>query len=318
MSRWFVYPSAADGPRYYRQQLPIKHLGNDLADAGIEINFSRNLADAFSANVCMFSRCIGAENLSAIVFLKEAGKVIVWDADDDLTILERWSGAEQHKAKKEVAALVACLGFADVITVSVPHLASALGHTDKTIVLPNMIDLDDNPISECGPKRTSFLYCGTSTHVRDIELFHDLYDVTAPAFPWIFVGIRPEWMRDDSTFIPLPPLQSYPRVCRLVRPLYALAPLEVDTFNLSKSPIKIWETATLGAYVVASNYGPYAGTCAAVVPPGEAFTMDHIIQAGSRRQSCVKAAIENSWQGSERGRQKWLEAFLAIEAMVNG
>jgi len=320
VSRWFVGVSAADGPRYYRQDLPLRHLGKQLADAGIEINFSTSIEEAFDADVCVFSRCIGADILSAVVGLRQAGKVIVWDTDDDLTIPERYADGALITPQKEIAAFVACLDLADVITVSVPHLSTALGREHKTIVLPNMIDLDDNPISEHDTTRDAILYCGTSTHHRDIELFRGLYERTCKRHPWIFVGIRPKWMHDSSTFIPLPPVQSYYKVCRLTRPLFALAPLTIETFNLSKSPIKIWETATLGAHVVASNYGPYAGSRAGIVPAGYEFDENDLFAARSTSflHACVREAIENSWQGSRFGPKKWLDAFLSIEDMVHG
>jgi hypothetical protein len=106
----------------------------------------------------------------------------------------------------------------------------------------------------------------------------------------------------------------------MVRPLFALAPLTTESFNLSKSPIKVWETATLGAYVVASMFGPYEGTTAGLVPAGEMFTYAHLVYATApeHQTRCIQEAIANSWQGSSIGPKKWLDAFLAIEAMANG
>jgi O-antigen biosynthesis protein len=53
-----------------------------------------------------------------------------------------------------------------------------------------------------------------------------------------------------------------------------LAPLEPNTFNLSKSDLKLKEYAARGVATIAVDYGPYASGVAGTVPPGVRIPVD--------------------------------------------
>jgi hypothetical protein len=213
-----------------------------------------------------------------------------------------------------------CLDMADVITVSTEALGERVARPDKTIICPNLIDLVDNPVEQRDGQRDVILYSGSPSHKQDIELVRDLHRLFHRDYRWVWYGIRPEWMAARDTWIPWSRVSDYPRVCRMIRPLICLAPLTTERFNLSKSPIKVWESATLGASVIASDYGPYAGSAAAIVPAGEAFTLDHLFAAevAPNHWDCLQEARRNSWQYSEAGRLKWLAMYQRVLSLCSG
>jgi len=206
-----------------------------------------------------------------------------------------------------------------MITVSTDALQARIRRPEKTTVLPNLIDLADNPPEPRDAGRSAILFTGSASHHWDIELIRGLHAQTHRLIPWVFYGIKPDWLAVRDTWIPWSRVSDYPRVCRLIHPLICLAPLASDRFNLSKSPIKVWETASLGASVIASDYGPYAGSAAAICPAGEPFTRAHLDQVLHRpnHRACLAEALANSWQHSENGPARWMGAFLYVASLCS-
>jgi hypothetical protein len=217
----------------------------------------------------------------------------------------------------QIRTLQLCLELADIITVSTPQLAEVVGYPDKTFVCPNLIYLDDNPPQERRPGRRAILFTGSPSHLWDIDLVKRLYVDTRKDFPWYFYGFSPKWMDRHGTFIPWSAVHEYPRVCRLINPAWSVCPLEACEFNESKSAIKVWETANLGADVVASNVGPYRDHPAAVVPAGKEFTMSHLMEASGNSLTCQEVALANSWQYSESGVEAWLDMFATVASFAS-
>jgi hypothetical protein len=326
MQKWFFASSAYGGCRYYRQVLPIRNLSKEMRAIGVSMKLSQNLAHALDADVIFFSRNIGAENTPFVIRMKEAGKLIVWDMDDDLSIPARWLQFEQNPqwVKREILALDLCLDLADFITVSTRHLGKSTGRPAKTSVCGNAIDVINDwkwmwrPTHQTRDAR--ILYAGTPTHAMDLELVRPLYKETCLDYEWVFFGCKPEWIGANATFIPLTSVRDYPRICRMVHPRYCLAPLSPNDFNLSKSPIKVWEMATTGAVVVASDFGPYEGRPSATVPAGEPFAIKHLSDAFDikRHADVARDAYGNSWGVESSAATDWTNTFRTIAGFVAG
>jgi hypothetical protein len=321
--RWFINKPHDNGGLYYRHTLPLRHLMPHLRDAGIRVTYSRTIDMTVDYDAYFFSRWVKAEYLPLLVEIKRRGKLLVWDLDDDLFGLERVDPRHHDKRAMLVRALELCLDMADVITVSTENLNLCTRRPDKSIVLTNLIDMRDHPIE---PRhygsggRATILYAGSRSHEHDIELIRSLHHRTQRHFQWVFYGIRPDWISTRDIWIPWCRGCDYPRVLRLIRPLVSVAPLAPDRFNLSKSPIKIWETAAAGASVIASNYGPYAGSTAALAAAGDAFAFHHLgrVLAIPNHDACVAEACANSWQWSKTGHALWLAAFMHIASLCHG
>jgi hypothetical protein len=309
--RIFVNRGPANGCTYYRQLLPIRHLARPLADWGILLTFSKTLEESKHYDAYFFSRYVEPVYLPVLLNLKRRGSLIIWDLDDDLLLLERNTPERQPQMALQIRTLQLCLELADVITVSTEHLAEVVNYPDKTMLCPNLIDLDDNPPQDREPGRRAILFTGSPSHLWDIDLVKGLYTQTKRSNPWYFYGYAPKWMDRWGTYIPWSAVHEYPRVNRLIRPAWSICPLEDCKFNRSKSAIKVWETALLGADIVASNVGPYAGHFGAIVRPGQEFTVDHLEAARGNWRACQGIAEENSWQAGE-GVEQWAAMFSRV------
>jgi hypothetical protein len=318
--RWFVNRPPDDGGLYYRRTLPLRHLMPRLRAAGVRVRYSCTIDTNIDYDAYFFSRWIRPEYLPLLIEAKRRDKLIIWDVDDDIFGLERIEERHHEKRAILIRTLELCLDMADIITVSTEPLMERARRPEKTVVLPNLIDLADNPPEQRDAGRNAILFTGSPTHYLDVELIRDLHWQTQRAYQWVWYGMRPDWMTCRDIWLPWSRLCEYPRVCRMVRPLVCLAPLVRDRFNLSKSAIKIWETATLGSSVIASDYGPYTGSAAAIAAAGEPITREHLDQVVSQpnHQACLAEAMANSWQESRSGPAQWLAAFLHIASLYSG
>jgi hypothetical protein len=314
MQHWFINRPFDNGGTYYRHLLPLRHLMPELHKLGVRVTFAKRLDLDRHFDAYFFSRWVDLRFIPMIRDLKDRGARIIWDLDDDLLDIDRHYECDKPVAAPMIEGLHECLDLADLITASMDHLACRIDRLHKTAVVPNLIDLDDNPpltYCDCG---NSILYTGSPSHAADLELVRDLHGETDRDFPWIFYGIKPKWLTRHDTWIPWSRVSDYPKVCRLARPWLSLCPLEPCLFNESKSPIKVWETATLGSSVLASDTGPYRGHPAAMVPEGEAFGMKHLQDICLRPNTwaCIAEARAHSWQESADGRQAWLDMFQRV------
>lgn len=311
MLKWLFHRADDTGVTYYRKHLPVKHCAKQLRE---DIKFTFSSVITHHYDVYTFSRSLDPKILPLIFDLKQAGKKIVWDLDDDLLDLKRQTDRDVQEAFLSIRCLRLCLGLADYITVSTPQLGAVVNLPQKTTVLPNLIDLDDFPIQDTNwiGNSKNILYAGSPSHNTDILLIRDLFEQTQSEYHWIFYGICAKWLTKKATYIPWSRVYEYPRVCALCCPVYALAPLEICRFNDSKSPIKVWESATFGGTVVSSNFGPYEGHPSAVVPAGEVFTLEHLREADEHREACMENAYNNSWQHGEDKKQIWHNFFAGV------
>lgn len=307
----FINRGPDNGCTYYRQTLPLRHCMPWLRELGVRVTYSKTLNEGHEHDAYVFSRWIDAAYLPVICALKRRGKVIIWDLDDDLLLLSRHKPEHQAEMALRIRNLQLCLELADLITVSTEHLATRTGWPEKTLVCPNLIDLKDNPVVDQGERR-GILFTGSPSHLWDLDLVRDLYHQTKREHPWYFYGTMPKWLDHYGTYVPWSRVHEYPRVCRLLRPLWSVCPLEDCEFNLSKSAIKVWETASLGSNVCASNVGPYLDHPCAHVPPGEAFTLDHLDQARGNWRKGQAIAVQNSWQWSQTGKSLWEDYFSYV------
>jgi glycosyltransferase involved in cell wall biosynthesis len=157
------------------------------------------------------------------------------------------------------------LELADLVTVSVPHLAEAYGrHTDTPIaVLPNTIDevlLEVAPPLRAPGEQLRVGWAGSPSHTLDWKVCAsgvryglaktDAHLVLLGADYRRLIGYRDAeylpWANSmDQYYLPMTTWHV------------ALAPLVDDEFNRSKSPLKALEAAAFGIPVVAGDAGPY-------------------------------------------------------------
>ena len=187
--------------------------------------------------------------------LKEAGKVVIWETDDDYT--------NQFRQVIEADAITP-MDAADAITVSVPYLRKqCMQYTDKPVyVLPNCIDLRfwDAVPKERPIGTPSVGIVGTPTHEEDWKLASEALHQIGQEYPevqFVIGGYMPPYLRDlpNSHFIAPVQYRQYPIMIHQID--IGLCPLTDDPFNLSKSGIKALEYWAGGAAVVASDRPVY-------------------------------------------------------------
>ncbi|MDH2414647.1 glycosyltransferase [Nocardioides sp. CER19] len=248
----------------YRLGLPL----NAAADQGLlEVAFDTGWSETGGADVLVGQRAMSDQTVRRWRAAEAPLKVLEYD--DDLLSLRAdnpaWATIDRSVYLREwVPAIREALAEADLVTVSVPHLAERLGeHTDASIVvLPNTIHhslLDvAAPVRAPGqPLRVG--WAGTATHQPD-------WEDNAPAVARALRAVDATMVvvgADYSSLIGYP-VEVRPWESRLTGYYQcisdfhvALAPLRDDEFNRCKSPLKALEAAALGIPVVASAAGPY-------------------------------------------------------------
>ena len=215
---------------------------------------------------------IGEERAELLIdHCRKHGIRLVYEIDDDLFRLPAEHPEFQlYAAATRAARLMA--RAADAITVSTEPLRNAMRrYNDRVFVIPNAIDerLWLRPkvarVREANDKIRA-LYMGGISHQPDLALLENSVRLLKQEFDFQLdvVGVTSEpgpspWFR----CIPVPDdvSASYRRFAEWL-PIagtwdFALAPLHESHFNASKSPIKIYEYASLELPAVASDVCPY-------------------------------------------------------------
>ncbi|NIV33087.1 MAG: glycosyltransferase [Anaerolineae bacterium] len=202
--------------------------------------------------------------------MREAGKIVVWESDDDYT--------NEHRVVLEADA-VGVANACTALTVSTLGLRKQMAkYVSRPIyLLQNNIDLrywDSVKFKRIVPSPSVGLV-GTPTHYDDWQAVVDVLERIASERPdvhFVVGGLLPEYLQDlpRMTYLPGVEYKAYPAMVAQID--IGLAPLVPnDPFNWSKSGIKAMEYWCAGAPVVASDALPYQR----VVTEDRGFLVDH-------------------------------------------
>lgn len=260
-------PGGPDGCAFYRQFLPHLHTpgSNYLYSAG---PLDPALYRGYSATVVQ--RMYAPPHAKALSIFKQMGLKVVYDLDDNLWEVPRYNPAfPLVKANQE--GFGACVKMCDVMTVSTAALKVAAHRHTKTkipiVEIPNAIDFDLFSVLPRNPDYVKVGWGGSNSHTSDVrQVFELLVDlVRADSKLRVdFVGLpAPERLKNHAQVIQRDwiPTGEYPSRLSSWRWDILLAPLEDNTFNNSKSSIKILEAAAIGAVVLVSDVGEYRKFC---------------------------------------------------------
>jgi hypothetical protein len=200
---------------------------------------------------------------------KDASKVLVWEADDDITTCH--TSPAHGSAYDDPATLPRMLGMlesADLVTVTTKALAEVYRpYNPRIAVLPNRVPdwMPDLGYAESEGGRFVLGYTGSASHFEDFADWsavyakwmarnswrttlalwgHDARPVNAP-LSW-HITARP-WQKDTSVY-----LRSLHGAMDV-----GLAFLRDTQFNSGKSPIKAMEYAAAGIPCIASDHPIY-------------------------------------------------------------
>jgi glycosyltransferase involved in cell wall biosynthesis len=332
---------------YYRSTLPYFNCHEELREKhGIELILSRDISLSKDADCLCFHRALNPAILLTLQRAINAGKKIVWDFDDNYFIIPQWSPAQAIMNMVGFDFLKYFMEVASTVTVSTRRLGEQLSEyiAGKTVVLPNLIQPKDYPTPSLlgrsvdllpttqgrGMVATHFLWAGSQTHEKDLELIVDpvkqMLDRYGEAVRFTFVGMIPQELGTicsrQITFVPGGDLRYYPNLISALRPDVALIPVVDIPFNEAKSNIKFLEMTMAGAACIASEVGDYADSINNIDRYG--FLINN--ESSSEWLSTLNFVNENipytmkiwrnaynlviseySWSGSQR--QKWIDFY---------
>lgn len=210
---------------------------------------------------------------------------IAVDMDDDPHSVPTYNTSFKAftRGAEELKTLLIQMRTADGISVTRQEVADALARDGKSFtVLPNYThppDWIDFPIdpNRKDDKSIRLMYVGGQGHYGDIttieeelEVLMEKYDGKEgrPMLRLFWLGCTPDWaaqwMRDKSSplanrsfYLQPCPLSTYHQLIRWVSPDILMAPLEHNTFNISKSDIKAYDAVCGEAAFVCSDWPTY-------------------------------------------------------------
>lgn len=223
-------------------------------------------------DVAIVQRLASKENHEAIIKIKELGLKVLYDLDDNL-----WSIPNYNPAKKVFELwrnnFPTIMNKCDLITVSTGPLRAAVLKNVKpkvpVAVIHNAIDFNMfHPLPKKERDIVKVGWAGTATHERDTAAVYDLIpEVLAlnDKMRFEIVGQQiPQKLLDHPRVrvMVYVPISEYPSRIAAWRWDLFLAPLENNTFNKSKSNIKILEAAAIKTPILVSDVAPYSDFCA--------------------------------------------------------
>jgi len=216
--------------------------------------------------------------------LKRLGKRVIYDIDDDIFNIPSSNPATHLLGQDQQEAAKAIMELVDVITTPSEVIKKRFGFADKTVVIPNAIDLADGYPVLSGVDATDIhkvtspdkwrriLWQGSPTHAEDwfecaeaidiiMENNEDVRCVILGFLPpvlksFIEDDMRP-WWDGRVEFAYFEDIATYIHMCKHLRADIGIAPLQSSLFNTAKSSLKWMEYAAMCMPCVASNVTPY-------------------------------------------------------------
>lgn len=288
--------------------------------------------------------------LEAYVCAREAGDLhLVFDCDDDVYHVPTYNTAYGYYHVSGPALKAARISFhvGDAVSVTTKELHSVLHEdTKRCVILPNCIEPStwEHPVdpNRDADKSVRILFSNSMGHYGDLcelkdALCHlmDKYDGTnnKPLLRPLFFGFIPDWAQhwaadrydphaNRAFVIPYSAVPTYRQVLRWLRPDIIAAPLQKNTFNESKSHIKIYDAAMSGAAFICTDWPTYG-----CVPPETCIKVDNtfaqwqwgleqlIEDASLRNQknALLKQYVLDEWI-IDSHIHKWVEFYESVLA----
>lgn len=234
-----------------------------------------------------------AHHLELIVTAREHGLPVWIDLDDDVFLLPD-SNPNHYisKANNLLHYTSACLGQADLVTVTTETLAQSLKKFSGNIrVIPNAFDdplLLKHKRKAVWPRKPIVVWRGSNTHDADVSRVARSFSAHAkhhPEWTWVFMGHKP-WMltpdMPDGSFAHIGwqnNLLAYFHCLNKIQPSVVIVPLEDHAFNRSKSNIAWIEASFANAVTLAPDWEEWRqpGVCRYSDPEEFAVKLDDIM-----------------------------------------
>lgn len=271
-----------------------KVVGIKLEERGHKVFYKSTAlnVDIDDYDVFIFNRFYEGTLLKYIGFLKNIGKTIIYETDDNYEAIDENNPFMKIK-DYGVLSSRELIGVADGITVSTPELKAEITNVfpdAKVFVVPNALNLTTYPKRRGGNKKLRIGFQGSNIHVQDLLIVIDAVSMLQKEYGFEFYlfgiddkplkdlkafcdgydGKKWQWMEDfpklyekleqmDYVHVPYVPYEEYRKKLSELNLDIGIAPLTDTRFNRSKSCLKYYEYAAVGTVTLASNVIPYSG-----------------------------------------------------------
>jgi len=263
------------GCGYWRMKLPAEFLRDE--DNGISVHISDveiNYETLVQYDVIVVQRIFEFESYYVLETLKNAGKKIIYEIDDDVFSIETHNPAARFYNRFDSQLCIRhCMALADAVLLTTERLADAFQLKEKAIVYPNSLDWDMlfalSAHKDKNRERKRIFWAGSNTHNEDFKvcisalqrIFAEREDVD-----FVLVGSCPPILKqcfepfmDRFFFTPGMHVEAYFHFLRNnLDADIGIIPLTDSVFNHSKSVCKGLEYTLAQLPIVASAYPPYS------------------------------------------------------------
>lgn len=335
--RVLFIPAGQSASGYYRAMIPA-----DVMNEGARVisnwTASIDLSKALRYDVLWVQLITSRVIIDIARKAKESGLKIVYDIDDRLDSIPKENQAiAVYGNPAKQAEIDEMIQLADLVTVSTEPLGrSILSRGARAVrVVENQLTANVMPRRHpANPKFVRILWAGSPTHKRDLA-------IVAPAIRNVLKrhagGVRftcfgerlPEVLADCYDWIDLKDpvdFEVYHDTIATIAADFAIAPLEENTFNESKSAIKALEYAAAGYPMLLSPVGEYPKVVADGLP-AELVSDDQWESALERMvalapaervrigRACMEWVCENRCVGVTKGSQ-WADVVYEVLGKV--
>lgn len=298
---------------YYRVISPFNEMISNSLLSGAKA--SRNLlpSEIIGGKIgyLVIQRQYTDSQINAIKNLKKySNPFLVYDLDDYILSIPSSNGAAVP-VDIEVR-LRKILSEVDRVVVSTNKLAELLGGFNADIkVVENKLPIEwwSFPLRQLQDfsVKPRVGWAGGSSHAGDLQIIGKVVKILAREVDWVFMGMMPEGIGEFvKEFHAGVPIIDYSKKLYSLNLDLALAPLENNLFNHSKSNLRLLEFSACGFNVICSGVGLYGdGRLPVTVVENK---LDEWVDA-------IRFWIKNRFQSFERGRE--LQRLVNSEWMLD-
>jgi glycosyltransferase involved in cell wall biosynthesis len=271
-------PSGTSASAYYRAMIPsdlMRETGKVVAHYTMNLDLSK----AVRYDI-LWVQLVTAPLLIEIVRkAKEHGIKVVYDIDDRLDAIPLENPAiSVYGTQEKQAEIREMIELADLVTVSTVPLGDSIleRHPEKWVkILPNMVMANVAPRRHPPDSRfVRILWAGSPTHKRDLAIvapaLRNILQRHAGKVRFTCFGERiPDELSGCYDWIDIQDpvdFEAYHDKLASIAADFAIAPLEKNPFNTSKSAIKALEYASAGYPMLLSPVGEYPAVVRAGLP----------------------------------------------------
>jgi hypothetical protein len=208
----------------------------------------------------------GIQTLESLISLKNVKKI--YEVDDNLTRVPVKSAHFAHMPKDMRGRMLKSMGLCDRLVVSTEPLAHEFKNANSDVrVVPNRLPPamwgatppTRDPNAHEGRKPV-VAWAGGAGHRGDLEILTQVIKDLSGLVDWEFFGMCPDALKPYVKRVHdgVPTLEYPARLMALSKNWdLAIAPLEVNAFNESKSNLRLLEYGWCGLPVVCSDVIPY-------------------------------------------------------------